>query len=324
MSVTVKLVGFLVALLSVSGAAFGVGRAVGPVAEPVPAAHEGMESENGSHEGMAMGSGQGAEDSPATAVPKGLMVSQNGYTFRLGTTTAAPGADVPVTFTIEGPDGRLVTDFDVEHEKRLHLIVVRRDFTGFQHVHPEMAEDGTWTTTIDLTAGQWRLFADFKARGADPVTLGNDLAVSGAYRPAAPAADSRTATVGDYAVTLDGDLVPGQEAELTLSVTRDGRPVSDLQPYLGAYGHLVALRAGDLAYLHVHPEGTPGDGATAPGPQVTFFAEVPSAGRYLLYLDFQHEGEVRTAAFTVTGTGNAPSGEPETDEAEDGHAGDEH
>ena len=89
-------------------------------------------------------------------------------------------------------------------------------------------------------------------------------------------------------MTLDGDLTAGDEAELTLSVTRDGEPVTDLEPYLGAYGHLVALRAGDLAYLHVHPEGAPDDGVTEPGPDVVFFAEVPSAGRYHLYLDFKH------------------------------------
>jgi hypothetical protein len=83
-------------------------------------------------------------------------------------------------------------------------------------------------------------------------------------------------------------------------VSKDGKPVTDLQPYLGAYGHLVALRGGDLAYLHVHPDGTPGDGATDPGPEVVFYAAVPSAGTYHLYLDFQHNGVVRTAAFTVT------------------------
>ena len=73
------------------------------------------------------------------------MVAQDGYTFRLAEPTAAAGRRVPVAFTIEGPDGSPVTAYDVEHEKRLHLIAVRRDFSGFQHVHPEMADDGTWT-----------------------------------------------------------------------------------------------------------------------------------------------------------------------------------
>ena len=294
MSVPVRLLGFLVALAVIFGGAAGIGRAVGPVGSPA-ADHDGMGGE-GQHDMADMA------ESDAASIPKGLMVSQNGYSFRLDQDTVSAGDDVPVSFTIEGPDGSPVTEYDEEHEKELHLIAVRRDFYGFQHVHPERAEDGTWSTSLDLTAGQWRVFADFKASGAEAITLGNDLAVRGDYQPAAPAAETRTATVDGYTVTLDGDIVPGEEAKLTLSVTRDGAPVTDLEPYLGAYGHLVALRAGDLAYLHVHPEGTPGDGKTEPGPDVVFFAEVPSPDQYRLYLDFKHEGVVRTAAFAVTGS----------------------
>ena len=310
MSVTTKLVGFLVALVAVFGGAVGIGRAVGPVDTPA-ADHSDMA-------GM-----DGMEMAEPGAIPKGLMVSQDGYTLRLARTTVSPGTAVPLSFTIEGPDGNPVTEFDVEHEKELHLIAVRRDFSGFQHVHPVRAEDGTWTTSLDVTAGQWRLFADFKATGAEPITLGNDLAVRGNYLPLAPAADSRTATVDGYTVTLDGDLAAGTEAKLTLTVTRDGELVTDLEPYLGAYGHLVALRSGDLAYLHVHPEGTPDDGVTEPGPDVVFFAEVPSPGRYHLYLDFEHEGVVRTAAFAVTASGSADdSSSSPDDESDDGHADD--
>jgi hypothetical protein len=332
MSVTTRLLLFGAALIALFVGAAGIGRAVGPVE---PAASEdhtemGEDAEEGEHAGMDMGEAGGV----ATALPKGLMVTQNGYTFRLAEPTATAGDAVSVVFTIEGPDGSPVTQYDVEHEEDLHLIAVRRDFSGFQHVHPEMAEDGTWTTDLDLTAGQWRLFADFKATGADAVTLGNDLAVPGSYRPTEPpSSDSLTSTVDGYTVTLDGDLTAGEEAEITLTVTRDGEPVTDLEPYLGAYGHLVALRAGDLAYLHVHPEGAPDDGITEPGPDVVFFAEVPSTDRYHLYLDFKHEGVVRTAAFNVTSSGagsQAPHSEeseaPDAEESEDGgdHSGDGH
>ena len=309
MSVTAKLLGFLLALAVVFGGAVGIGRAVGPVDAPV-ADHDETEGMDGM-DGM-----EGMEESGAADIPKGLMVSQDGYTFRLASTTASPGSGVPVSFTIEDPDGAPVTEYDVEHEEDLHLIAVRRDFSGFQHVHPEMASDGTWTTELDLTPGSWRLFADFKATGADALTLGNDLAVPGKLEPVEPpTSDSTTSTVDDYTVTLDGDLTAGAEAKLTLSVSRDGKPVTDLEPYLGAYGHLVALRAGDLAYLHVHPEGTPDDGKTAPGPDVVFYANVPSPDRYHLFLDFKHEGVVRTAAFTVTGSAAAA----DDDESDGGH-----
>jgi hypothetical protein len=117
--------------------------------------------------------------------------------------------------------------------------------------------------------------------------------------------------VDGYEVQLIGDLVAGQASPLTLTVRKDGQPVTDLQPYLAAYGHLVALRDGDLAYLHVHPEGAPGDGRTAAGPEIDFVAEVPSAGTYRLFLDFQHDGVVRTAEFTAATSGaNVVAAEP--------------
>jgi hypothetical protein len=339
MNVPTKLAVFLGALLVVFGGAAGIGSAVGPVGSAPAADHDEPAAGHGDaasgHGDEEAGSGDdaGTEASgPAAALPKGLMVSQDGYTFRLGKTTVAPGTAVPVSFTIEGPDGRPVTDFDVEHEKRLHLIAVRRDFSGFQHVHPTVDAEGTWTGELDFTPGQWRVFADFKPTAGEALTLGSDVAVRGAYRPAAPPADTRTSTVDGYEVTLGGDLTAGQEAKLTLSVERDGEPVTDLQPYLGAYGHLVALRGGDLAYLHVHPEGTPGDGSTEPGPDIVFFTEVPSPGRYHVYLDFKHEGVVRTAAFTVTVSGDgtsAPQPADDSDDSEesedsDGHSGDSH
>jgi hypothetical protein len=112
--------------------------------------------------------------------------------------------------------------------------------------------------------------------------------------------------VDGYTVTLSGTPKATEPSMLTLAVSRNGKPVTDLQPYLGAYGHLVALRAADLGYLHVHPMGEPGDGSTAPGPEIGFHATFPSGGNYRLFLDFQHAGVVRTAEFTVSvGDGEA-------------------
>ena len=242
----------------------------------------------GEHAGMA---------APADDLPGGLASSKDGYTFTPAATTPEPGR---FSFTITGPDGKPVTGYDVEHEKKLHLIVVRRDTAGFRHVHPEMAPDGTWSVPLTLpAAGSYRAFADFTPAGGQAMTLGTDLSVAGDYQPTTYA-PSRTARVDGYTVQLAGDLTAGTTSPLTLTVSRDGVPVTDLQPYLGAFGHLVALREGDLAYLHVHPDGAPGDGKTAPGPQVKFAAEVPSAGTYRLFLDFKHGDVVRTAEFTVT------------------------
>ncbi|MFE7706387.1 hypothetical protein ACFU6I_11425 [Streptomyces sp. NPDC057486] len=240
------------------------------------------------------------------ARPGGLSVSENGYTLELDSTLFAVGVQ-PVGFRVIGPDGHAVTEFVPEHEKELHFIAVRRDTSGFQHVHPVRDEKGAWSTELALDAGDWRFFADIHPAGHDgAMTLGIDAAVAGLYDPRPLPDAARTAQIDEYTVTLDGTLLPGEASELTLTVSRNGRPVTDLQPYLAAYGHLVALRVGDLGYLHVHPDGEPGDGATAPGPEITFMAVAPSAGTYRLYLDFQHDDVVRTAEFTVHTTETTP------------------
>ncbi|GAB2483527.1 hypothetical protein GCM10027187_58860 [Streptosporangium sandarakinum] len=250
----------------------------------------------------------GAHGSHGGGQPGGLSVSADGYTLEVDSAILAAGARQPVGFRVIGPDGQPVTEFVAEHEKDLHFIAVRRDTAGFQHVHPVRDEKGSWSTELDLEPGDWRFFTDIHPVGHDgTLTLGIDVAVAGPYDPWPLPEATRTARIGEYSVALDGTLVPGEASELTLTVSRNDRPVTDLEPYLAAYGHLVALRVGDLGYLHVHPEGHPGDGATAPGPDIRFVAVAPSAGTYRLYLDFQHEGIVRTAEFTVHTTEAAPA-----------------
>jgi hypothetical protein len=304
---------YAVGLVAVFGAALGVGQAVGPVAGPAV------------HDTAAHGGHAGHADPAGTAKPPaGLQISQDGYRLQPLTATLPPEAPVEFAFRVLGPDGNPVTRYTPTHEKRLHLIVVRRDLSGFQHVHPTLDEDGTWRVPLTVAAaGQYRVFADFRpADRAEALTLGMDVPAPGTYVPTTLPAVSRTATVDGYTVELAGDLVAGTASKLTLRVSRDGRPVTDLQPYLGAYGHLVTLREGDLAYLHTHPDGAPGDGRTAPGPEITFYAEVPSAGTYRLYLDFQHNGVVRTAELTATtaGADDPPPAAPATPSGA-GHGG---
>ncbi|TQL68900.1 hypothetical protein FB381_2800 [Nocardioides albertanoniae] len=316
MKTSLKLGGFIAALAAILAASFGVGNAIGPIGQAAQTtSHSGDDMkhdagrEEAGHESTGSGaSGHAGHGGAAAKQPGGLMISEHGYTLDLDS-TILPAGRTQVKFRVTGPDEQPVTDYEPTHDKELHFIAVRRDMSGFQHVHPTLAtsgdEAGTWSTKLDLTPGAWRVFADFRAtEHGETMTLGGDVSVAGAYEPEPLPPVSQTAEVDGYTVTLKGQLVPGESSELTLTVSRDGQPVTDLQPYLAAYGHLVALRSGDLAYLHVHPDGEPGDGTTKPGPDITFFATAPSAGPYRLYLDFQHDGVVRTAEFT------AQAGEP--------------
>ncbi|UKJ63411.1 hypothetical protein H1Q78_17420 [Cellulosimicrobium cellulans] len=261
------------------------------------------------------------ESTTGADMMRGLSLEQDGYTLGEIEAPGAVGEAGELAFTVTGPSGEPVTEFDVAHEQRLHLIVVRSDGAHFRHVHPVMDADGRWSLpwTWDA-AGTYRVYADAAPSAGDAVTLTRTVDVAGDLAPARDTEVSTTASVDGYDVALDGQLLAGTVSRLTVEVTRGGEPVTTLEPYLGAYGHLVALRDGDLAYLHAHPEGHEPETGQESGPTVTFGVEAPTPGRYLLYLDFQVEGQVRTVAFVVEATGDgAPAPAPDDDPATHDH-----
>jgi hypothetical protein len=260
---------------------FGGAALAGSALDPDPGAdEEHVPAADGDHGGTAHG---------AAKAPAGLALADAGLRLEIDRRRLAAGRRERVAFRILDADGDAVRDFEVEHDRRMHLIVVRRDLTGFQHLHPEMAPDGTWSTPLQLDEpGSYRVFADFKTGGASR-TLGADLHVAGRFEARELPHPAARAAAGDgYEVELaeDGD-------QLRFTVHADGRRIDDIEPYLGARGHLVALREGDLAFLHVHPESQASEGS-----DIRFGVDYPSAGRYRLFLQFKHDGRVRTAAFT--------------------------
>jgi hypothetical protein len=220
---------------------------------------------------------------------RGLAVAENGLRLVVATADFDRDSTQTLRYRIVDDRGATVRDFDVEHTKRMHLIVVRRDLTGFQHLHPKQTANGEWTTQLRLDqAGSYRVFADFSHDG-EPTTLASDLRVDGPSE-LAPLPQPRNAAVSDDGYTVrmgEGRARAGKETALRFTVLRHGKPV-EVEPYLGANGHLVALREGDLAFLHVHPmEHT-----------TEFQSTFPTVGRYRLFLQFKHAGRVHTAAFT--------------------------
>ena len=278
----------LLAFGGLLAAIFAVALVAGGIADP----ESGTDKPGAAHaeaasmpHAEAEGESHGATGGP----PPGLAVSDAGYTLDLATRSLARGRTGELRFRILGPDGRAVRDFEVEHTRRMHLILARTDLSGFQHLHPRMDADGTWSTPVRLPdAGGYRVFADFRAAGAKR-TLAANLPVAGPFAARPLPAPAPLARTGGYAVRLtSGPLRAGRESELRFAVTRGGRSVTP-EPYLGARGHLVALREGDLAFLHVHPDAD----------RLAFGAEFPTAGRYRLFLQFRAGGTINTVAFTV-------------------------
>lgn len=303
-------------------ATFAVAGAVVP-ASTVAAWSTTVESTEAEDMDMEMAGTDTAAAGGTTPV-RGLSLEQDGLLLGPVSVPDRTGEEGTLSFSITAADGTAVTEFETEHDKELHLIVVRTDGAQFRHVHPTMSADGVWSVpwTWDA-AGGYRVFTDFvPAATGENLTLSRTVDVAGRFSPEPAAAVSASDTTDGYTATLAGDLSASGDSVLTATITKDGEPVTDLEPYLGAYGHLVALRDGDLAYLHVHPEGDEPAPGSVSGPDITFMTQAPTPGRYLLYLDFKVDGEVRTAHFVLDTTAGeaAPADEPAADEpADDGH-----
>jgi hypothetical protein len=251
------------------------------------------------HDGTAPREAMAEGMTPLVAGADGTAASAGGLTLTASPASLTPGRTVELTLQVTGKDGMPITEFERDQTKLMHLVIARDDFADFQHLHPTLhPATGKFTIAATLPKpGHYRAIADFSTAGKR-YALGVDLA-AGAKPTSEPQSlppASPDATTDGYEVALKhAALTAGSDAALTFQIMRNGQPVTALQPYLGAAGHLVALRAGDLAYLHVHPVSA--DGAAG---KITFNADLPTAASYRLFLQFRTAGAVHTAAFTVT------------------------
>jgi hypothetical protein len=270
MTPLLRLAAFGLALVAVFAAAAAVGSAVGPL--------ERGQTDRG-HGSNPLRDGE----------PTGLAVAQGGFRLLALRTRLVARRAQRFEFRILDGRGRALRSYDVAHARRMHVVVVRRDLAGFQHVHPTLQRDGTWSVRLGaLGPGSYRAFADFSTAGEKHV-LGTDLFVGGSAPLRRVPAPTRGTVTGPFQVFLNSRQPPAGEAvTLRFGVRRELARVV-LEPYLGARGHLVVLREGDLAYLHVHADED----------ALAFETTFPSPGRYRAFLEFAADGRVHTAPFTI-------------------------
>ena len=267
---------FGLGVVAVFGLAAAAGHALGPITVGTSGSHKGADHTSA----LA-----------ATTGLSGLSVATDGFQLVAGVTTIAAEAPSTFTFRIETSDGSPVREFDVVHERRMHLIVLSRDLIDYLHLHPTMNSDGLWQVEVPaLHPGSYRVYADFQPIGAARITLGIDAQVPGPVPAVALPTVSPTDDTDGYQVAVSG-ISPVGSSTIEFSISRDGAPIRT-DPYLGAAGHLVVIRTGDLGYLHVHPTDSNDAG-------VRFDAEFPTPGTYRLFFDFSHDNAVHTASFTI-------------------------
>ena len=220
------------------------------------------------------------------------------------------GEPVDLHFTIRERDKKEhVAAFDVAHERLFHLMIVRKDLGQFAHEHPEQRKDGTFDLKYTFpTEGTYHLFADIAPRGRGSQVLLATVEVKGGKAPKAtafaldPTGAPKPSVAGGMKAVLTFDRpVPEAQAQNTLTVTltdaQTGAPVTNLQPYLGAMGHMVLVHEDGTTYVHSHPDeakaGVGRDGV------VPFLARFAKAGKYRCWAQFQRDGKVVTTDFVV-------------------------
>lgn len=251
----------------------------------------------------------------STSTPQVGVQSHRGFTLTSDASSKNYQPQQPTTyiFSIVDDQGATVKDFATVHEKIMHVIIVRNDLAEFQHVHPEFNQATGKFTLANLTFpsdGSYRIFADFTPmsaqRGADGQPLGvtthEDVNVGSlANYKAQPLTDTQlTETFQNYTVQLipsPTPVVAGQSTTLTFAINQDGKPVTNLEKYLGALGHTVVLREGDLEFLHTHALD---ENVTNQTSKIDFAVTFPTAAKYKVFSQFQHQGKVITTNFVVT------------------------
>jgi hypothetical protein len=247
------------------------------------------------------------------------------------TTTPAPvrpGEPSRWRFRVFHPgSGDRIRSFEQVHERRYHLFVLSQDLEHFQHLHPEMQPDGTWTIDVTLpTAGYYKVLSDFVPGGGTAQFLARPLVTAGVAgdlgdQDARLVPDAvHTKVVDDITATVSYDppaFVAGLYGHLTYTLrdTRTGLPVTDLQTYLGAFGHTLVVSDDAVDYVHSHPLDILASGGDDDvprfvippgadldrlrgGPEVTFDGLMPRPGRYRAFTQFRRHDRLYT--FTAT------------------------
>lgn len=197
--------------------------------------------------------------------------------------------------------GKPINNFEVTHEKLLHLIVVSKDLSYFNHIHPEYKGKGVFEIVNEFPAGgEYRMIADFKPTNGSSMSRMEWMTIKGkTVRAEAVTVDKNfVKTVNDKKVSLSIEPKPKSGQELTLKFTLTDKdtnnPVTDLEPYLGSIGHVVVLSEDGERYLHVHALEDQGS-----GPVALFETEFPESGVYKIWGQFQKDGQVFTVPYVV-------------------------
>lgn len=229
--------------------------------------------------------------------------------------TIEAGKGATLSFIPKNKDNANVSvPLEVQHEKKIHLIVASEDLSWFDHIHPEYQADGSYTVNETFpNGGNYILYADYKPAGNTHQLEKINVAVKGKTVPEKTYSTIKNTTVSDaYTVTLkpdDGVFLSNKAIHFDGVFTKDGKAfdVNQLQNYLGAKGHMVGINTETKEYVHLHPE--------VEGTILHFHTTFDKAGIYRVWLQFMADGKLHTTDFVI----KVEQGKTSTSATEDTH-----
>lgn len=221
-------------------------------------------------------------------------------TFKLSAEKPQSNQDTTIKIDLQDKQDKAIEKYDINHEKQMHLILVSKDLSYFNHIHPEYKGNGEFLVTTQFPAGgEYKIIADFIPTGMGDMTKTQWVTVQGdAPKPIAIEPDTNlTKVVDGKEITLSFDhMMSGMDLNMTFNIkdAKTKEPINNLQPYLGAVGHVVILSADTEMYLHVHPTEE-----KATGPDAKFMTSFSKSGIYKIWGQFQQNGKVFVVPFVV-------------------------
>ncbi|MFZ2545162.1 MAG: hypothetical protein WAW80_04245 [Candidatus Saccharimonadales bacterium] len=225
---------------------------------------------------------------------------------------------VAIEFEIRDENNKVLKAFDTEYKEPMHIMVVRKDRSNFQHLHPALDKTSGKFTLANFTLpldGDYRVLADFTSSEAAKDDLGVkissapyiDIKTAGGPGVAQPLSiDKLTSSVNGFTADISpliGDsagvtktIIANEPIVLINNINKDGVPYKNLETIYGALGHFISFGP-NLEYLHAHPtfdEKIPQTGS------LSFLAHFTSPGQYKIYVQTKADGQVNTAEYNLT------------------------
>lgn len=260
-----------------------------------PDGHGGTQGHG--HHAQAQGHGhhQGVASFALKLEPAGAFTPGQAQSVRLILADAETGAPI-------GPE-----DLVVAHANALHLLMIDESLTDYQHTHPTPgARRGEWNFSFAPKFGRtYRIWADATRTGRDREYAFADLVAGNEAAPAPSTQSVSRVEIGGLTFTLafDQPLQAGRAAagNVTAVDTKTGQPFTQLEPIMGAFGHVVAFSRDWASIEHVHPHGTePKSPTDRSGPVIGFEIAPKNAGVLKIFVQVVVGGRDVIVPFTQT------------------------